>query len=158
MPAPQTSTIVPAEHGDLAWIDGRVRVVLSAERTGGAAGAWVWSAGRGAESPLHVHHREEERFIVLDGELRVLVGEEDRVAKAGETVVMPPEVPHAYSVVSETVQVLGLAVPGGFEGFFTELGTPIPAGGQPGVGPTVTAMAATAPRYGVEVLGPPRFE
>jgi hypothetical protein len=32
---------------------------------------WIWLAQRGA-SPLHVHHREEEQFLVIDEQARFM--------------------------------------------------------------------------------------
>ena len=46
-----------------------------------------------APAPMH-HHYEEQIAIVLSGELTFTVGEETRVMKAGDLVVIPPHVPH----------------------------------------------------------------
>jgi len=44
----------------------------------------------------HVHPRQEERHEVLSGTLRARVGGQERDYKAGERVVGPPGVPHAW--------------------------------------------------------------
>jgi quercetin dioxygenase-like cupin family protein len=44
----------------------------------------------------HVHPRQEERHEVLSGALRARVGGQERDYKAGERVVGPPGVPHAW--------------------------------------------------------------
>jgi quercetin dioxygenase-like cupin family protein len=44
----------------------------------------------------HVHPRQEERHQVLSGTLRARVGGQERDYKAGERVVGPPRVPHAW--------------------------------------------------------------
>ena len=44
----------------------------------------------------HVHPRQEEQHQVLSGTLRARVGGRDRDYKAGERVVGPPGVPHAW--------------------------------------------------------------
>lgn len=44
----------------------------------------------------HVHPRQEERHEVLSGTLRASVGGQEQDYKAGERVVGPPGVPHAW--------------------------------------------------------------
>jgi len=44
----------------------------------------------------HVHPRQEERHEVLSGTLRARVGGWDRDYEAGERVIGPPDVPHAW--------------------------------------------------------------
>src|SRR3954452_6255820 len=50
-------------------------------------------APRGDGPPLHVHHDEDEAFHVLDGELRLRVGDEQLTLGAGETALAPRGVP-----------------------------------------------------------------
>jgi quercetin dioxygenase-like cupin family protein len=46
------------------------------------------------EAPRHWHD-EEQISVVLEGELEFEVGDEKRVVRRGEAVVIPPNVPHA---------------------------------------------------------------
>src|SRR5215207_4015840 len=50
----------------------------------------------GFSMPEHVHPRQEERHEVVSGTLRARVGGQERDYKAGERVVGPPGVPHAW--------------------------------------------------------------
>ena len=50
----------------------------------------------GAGPGLHKHPYEEV-FIVQEGEMTFIAGDEERRAKAGEIVVVPAETPHAFS-------------------------------------------------------------
>jgi quercetin dioxygenase-like cupin family protein len=50
----------------------------------------------GGGVPPHVHPSMEERFEVLSGELSFLSGRKWQTAGAGETVVVPPGLRHAY--------------------------------------------------------------
>jgi mannose-6-phosphate isomerase-like protein (cupin superfamily) len=51
---------------------------------------WEWIA------PLHVHHADDEAWYVLEGALRVRLGEETVEAGAGAAVLAPKGTPHAY--------------------------------------------------------------
>ena len=137
------------------WIDSRVAVTLTAEESGGQLGTWLWEARGGAAAPLHVHEREDEQFLVVDGSVGFVIGDERLTAGAGESVFLPRRVPHAYVVLSESARVVGSATPGGFEAFFSELGTPIIPGEPEAPGPSIPELAAGAPRFGVTILGPP---
>ncbi len=137
------------------WYGGRVGVKLTAAQSDGRVGMWVWDARRGATAPLHVHHREEEYFFVVEGQARLLVGDQRVDARAGDFITLAREVPHAYLITSETARLIGMVSPGGFEAFFTELGSPVAPGQPPAAPPDPGLMTRTAARHGVEILGPP---
>lgn len=64
--------------------------------------AEVRAGGRGNGGPLHRHPRQEERFLVRDGALRVRQGLRGaRVVEAGGEVVVPPGKPHTFQVVGD---------------------------------------------------------
>jgi quercetin dioxygenase-like cupin family protein len=47
-------------------------------------------------SRLHLHHHpEEEVWHIVDGELEMVLGDVTRVVRAGQAVVVPPNVEHA---------------------------------------------------------------
>jgi mannose-6-phosphate isomerase-like protein (cupin superfamily) len=47
-------------------------------------------------APLHLHHRDDEAWYVLEGTLRVKVGEDEVEARAGSAVFVPRGTPHTY--------------------------------------------------------------
>ena len=47
-------------------------------------------------APLHVHHDDDEAWYVLDGSLRVRVGESDVDVPAGGALLVPRGTPHTY--------------------------------------------------------------
>ena len=64
-----------------------------------------WEPG-GREPPEHYHPRQEEHFEVLAGELRVRIGEAERTLRAGETLDVPANTPHAmWNAGSERTHV-----------------------------------------------------
>lgn len=57
---------------------------------------------RGNGGPLHRHLRQEERFLVREGTLRVRDGfRKTRLIQPGGEVAIPPGRPHTFSVVGE---------------------------------------------------------
>lgn len=146
---------IPAGAHEVWWFDSRVDVKLTASQTAGRAGMWTWVARRGAASPLHLHHREEEQMLVIEGQARFTIGEKTLDAGPGDLVFLPREIPHSYLITSDTARLVGTVTPGGFEAFFTDLGTPVTPGAPEAPPPAIDAMAATAASYGIEILGPP---
>ena len=73
-------------------------VKASGEQTGGAFGLVESHIRAGSSPPLHVHHREDESFWVLAGNIRFRVGDEDIQAGAGSFVFLPREIPHTFVV------------------------------------------------------------
>jgi quercetin dioxygenase-like cupin family protein len=140
-----------ATTNEVWWIDSRVRVTLATE----AIGMWMWEARRGAASPLHVHEREDEQFLVLEGSVGFVLGDERVIAGPGESLFLPRGIPHAYAVLSETARVVGSVTPGGFEAFFTDLGTLVVAGEPAAPGPSIPELIEAGTRFGVEMVGPP---
>jgi quercetin dioxygenase-like cupin family protein len=65
-----------------------------------------------ADSPTPTHHHPEQQIaIVLEGELRFTVGEEPRVMRAGDCVVIPPNVPHGGESGPEGCRVIDVFTP-----------------------------------------------
>jgi mannose-6-phosphate isomerase-like protein (cupin superfamily) len=85
--------------------EGAFSARLTGGRIGSPSAAFVvveWSdPGGGGDppryiAPLHVHHEDDEAWYVLDGSLRVRVGESDVDVPAGGAVLVPRGTPHTY--------------------------------------------------------------
>jgi quercetin dioxygenase-like cupin family protein len=57
-----------------------------------------WTGERGPVAPLHVHHEDDEAWLVLEGALLLRVGDEAVRAGPGEAVRVPAGTPHAYEI------------------------------------------------------------
>ncbi len=75
--APVTGGVISSPDTQTAiWFLGVLsQVRVSGEQTGGAFSVTDNLARRGNASPVHVHDREDETLLVLDGELRLSAGE-----------------------------------------------------------------------------------
>ena len=79
----------------------------------------------GAVVPRHVHHREDELFYLIEGELEMRVGQRTIHAKAGTIIFAPREIPHGFQVgPHRPVHYLILYTPAGFEGFIRDTSKP----------------------------------
>jgi mannose-6-phosphate isomerase-like protein (cupin superfamily) len=103
--------------------------------------------------PLHIHHREDETFYLLEGSMRIRVGSDVFDAGVRSLVEVPKGVPHGWAVTSsEPLRCLLLFSPGGFEDYVRETSEPIgdQVVGSPEV---VEAFQVHASGHGVEVVG-----
>jgi quercetin dioxygenase-like cupin family protein len=57
------------------------------------------------------HHVEQQIAIVLSGELHFTVGDESRVMRAGDCVVIPPHVPHGGHSGPDGCEVIDVFTP-----------------------------------------------
>ena len=77
------------------------------------------SVTQGRGTPLHVHHKQDEVFYVLEGEYYFQIGEEKFKTFAGDTIFLPMKVPHAWTQVSPKGRMTVLFQPAGkMESFF----------------------------------------
>ena len=147
-----------AGEGETVWFQpNRMTVKATADQTNGGFGlleSWIRA---GSSPPLHVHHREDESFWVLEGRIRFRVGDEEILAGPGSFVFGPRDIPHTFVVEGgEDARMLTLLTPGGGEGYFVEGGREPEGPGLPPPGPPdVARLIALSPAYGSEILGPP---
>jgi mannose-6-phosphate isomerase-like protein (cupin superfamily) len=129
---------------------GELTILLraTAETTGGAFTLFE-EVPPLADTPLHVHEREDELFYVLEGERAFQVGDEEFRASPGGLVYAPRGVPHAQRrVVPGKGRLLITTTPAGLEGFFRALAA---AEREGTLGPD--AYASASERYGITWLG-----
>ena len=80
------------------------------------------SLTQGRGTPLHVHHKQDEIFYVLEGSYRFKVGDELFDLTAGDSVFLPRKVPHAWTQVSENGKMTVILQPAGkLEDFFVTM-------------------------------------
>ncbi|UCZ52471.1 cupin domain-containing protein [Bacillus shivajii] len=56
----------------------------------------VYLPPKGEGPPLHYHRSFEEEFEVIDGELKLIIGEEERILTAGELLTVPKKTHHMF--------------------------------------------------------------
>jgi quercetin dioxygenase-like cupin family protein len=81
----------------------RIRIRVSAGESGGELLAWeLWLAPGGRVPNGHVHPGQEERFTIVQGRLRFRIGRRSRVVGPGQTITVPPGVPHHFANAGPT--------------------------------------------------------
>jgi mannose-6-phosphate isomerase-like protein (cupin superfamily) len=101
--------------------------------------------------PPHIHEGEEEALYVVDGELRVQVGQQTMQVLAGAFILVPRGTTHTFSnPSSKPAKVLVLVSPAGFESAFEEMAQVAPRADQP---PDMEKLLAIARKYNLRIVG-----
>ncbi len=109
----------------------------------------------GAQAPLHVHHREEEAFWILEGSATFEVGDTTIEARAGDYLFGPRDIPHRYTAGDAGCRMLFICTPGGFEDLVREMSEPAESRTLPPPSeeePDFERVAAVAEAHGCELL------
>jgi quercetin dioxygenase-like cupin family protein len=143
------------------WYNGSLMTFLATgEDTHGQFALIEVVSRRGNVPPPHIHHREDEIFYVLEGEVVVSVGDRTIEGTPGTMVFLPRDVGHSFTIESEQCRMLILLTPAGLERWFKEFSVPAQAMTLPPADETgyrdVQSMLEAAPRYGIEFFGLPQ--
>jgi len=120
---------------------------VPAVETGGVYAVVEIISDPGDGTPLHVLKNEDEYFFIVDGIAKIMCGDRVIEAKAGESIMLPRKVPHAWANRSDRqLRFVAITYPGGVE----EVMRVVAAG-------DVENLAELAETVGVTVLGPTPF-
>jgi quercetin dioxygenase-like cupin family protein len=96
--------------------------IARGEQTNGALVVADVAVPPGEGPPLHVHSREDETIYVLEGDLRVKLGDELSATPPGSFVFIPRGMAHTFQNVGEQPgRILVTFAPAGMEAFFDRL-------------------------------------
>ena len=144
------------EHQRLAYTGGaELAVILDAAITGGQLTVIESHSRRGDASPVHVHSRDDEAFLLLDGAMTVWAGDQRSELRPGGIGFLPREIPHAirFDVAS---RALILSTPAGpREGIFRSAGWDLSQPRPEGWRIPPEALRQAAGQNGVTLIGPP---
>ena len=145
-----------SSEGEARWWMGSLAVIKAASRETNGQFTLLEVTENEGETPLHIHHNEDEAFWVLEGDVEFEVGGVVIQAEPGSFLFGPRNVPHRYTVRNGPARMLFLLAPGGFEELIKATSSPaterrIPVGDE-GM-PDFDALPEIAKQYGCELLG-----
>ena len=154
----QTVTHLPPGEGRKIWMVGTDLITFKAtgEDTNGQFFLIETLVLPGGGPPPHIHHRESERFYVLEGEFEFLARDEWIKVAPGSFVYVPKDSLHTFKNAGDSVgRLLVIVAPAGLDKFFEEAGEPGTDISSPPGPPDVEKLLAIAERYGTEFPPPP---
>lgn len=109
------------------WMVDTLWVILAEGKDTDNNFSLMWQIGKKDSGPGPHFHEQDEAFFVVEGEITYMANDEVLTARAGSFVWIPRGTVHAFKVVSETVKVLNMYTPAGFEQVIKASGTPAEA-------------------------------
>lgn len=154
---PQPALVAPPGHGEGLWhLDVLWTLKIPATAASGAFSLAEQLIRKGSAPPVHRHTREDEAWIVLDGEITFFLDGERHRAGPGTYVFGPRGRAHSHRVESDTARLATLLIPGTCEAFFHATGRQaqsltLPPPQEPDPGTLLAGMR----EHGIEFIGPP---
>jgi len=140
------SIVRGAGEGKAVSILGDPHTFKATKAETGGAYALIEGTIIGEGPPLHIHETEEEAFYVLEGALRIRIGERTVTAGPGAFVLIPRGTVHTFAREGPApARILVILSPAGLETFFEEIAGP----------PDLEKIQALAPKYHLQIVGPP---
>lgn len=137
--------------GAIEWNGTRYKTILTPEQSGGAMSIVDSWSPAGSGPPRHVHHAEDEIFVMIEGACRVWIAGEEQLVGPGEAVFIPRGMEHTFRVTDDgPSRHIIILTPGGFEGFFADM-----AGGQCRIPEDMPVIEESATRHNLTFTGPP---
>src|SRR5262245_50496759 len=145
----RTNQAYPQAKGE--WLETRpgehCLIRLSAEDTHGLYSLVEIVSEPGDGTPLHIHEREDEHIVVLDGTVRIAYGDKVFDSQVGDVVTLRRGIPHAWGNRSGAqLRIAMLACPGGVEEILRLITKASPAD-----------VPALSERFRVRIIGPAPF-
>lgn len=140
----------PGEGKMLQVLADTITLKLTAKDTGGAMTLFETVTPPGMGTPPHIHHREDETFYILEGELEFWSEAGTIRGGPGTVAHLPRNEMHCFTNVGLIpARFLVMATPSGIEEFFAEVAA-LPAGP-----PDIPRIVAIGANYGIEIPPPP---
>lgn len=152
----QEALAVATGSGEARWWVGMLaEIKATAASSGGALTLVEVTCPPGYQAPLHVHHREDEAFWILEGRATLQIGDSRIEAGPGDYAFGPRDVPHRFDVGGDGCRMLFILTPGGFEDLVLALSEP--AGSRtlpppPSEPPDFKRLGEITARFGCELL------
>lgn len=151
--------VVRSDEGDAHWWFGNLAVTkTTADESAGQLTIIEITAPPGLAVPLHVHHRDDEGFWILEGDVTFEVGDATIEAYAGDYLFGPRDIPHRYTVGTDGCRMLFI-IPSGLENLIRQTSQPAASRTVPPplAGPPdpeyIERVQAVGAELGYELLG-----
>ncbi len=152
----QPTIVQPGAGKALSFLsDGPTSVMLGGEQTGGTLAVVLHDATPGTGPPLHVHARDDELFLVVEGTISYFTSGRWTDVGPGGLVYFPKGTPHCFQNRGTTpARHWIVTTPAGFDQFVTRSNADMAAAAtlSGGDGPDKDRMVALLTEYGMTLL------
>lgn len=134
-------SVVTAIESDILNVVGdRIRVLVDGAESQSAFELFLVDGDLGSGPPPHAHPWLEA-YYVLDGNLKLEIGDEQTVAEAGTSAIVNPGQVHRFEVASPTARFIVATTGGDASAFFRDLSANAPGAPTPDNLPQIIEVA-----------------
>ena len=138
-------------EGAFEWIGAWYKTILSSGDSEGKISVIDCMSPPGFGPPRHIHHNQDETFVIVTGRIEFWLEGVHLVRGPGETAYIPKGREHTFRIAGEEWSRHFLtSTPGGFDAFLEEMG-------RQGLGflQDMERIVKSARRHALEFTGPP---
>lgn len=151
-PDHEPAQVVVAEPGEgvpTRAFGNEILFKLTADQSGGALSVGLATVPPGGQVPVHVHDRDDELFLIIEGRYRFCINGDWKDVGSGALVYLPRGIPHTFHTVGDHPgRHWVLTTPGGFDRFYTQCAEVFAAGGPP----NMARLAEINAEHGYRIL------
>jgi len=109
---------------------------------------------QGCFAPFHIHQKNVEMFVGIDGEFTMYVGDDEYTIRAGDRIMLPKGISHRFQITGAFARWYGLYwEEKGYPHLFEEIGKPVTSLLLPTpYAPDVELLKTHSAKYGVIYL------
>jgi quercetin dioxygenase-like cupin family protein len=101
-----------------------ITTLVSTRETNGKFSVLLFEGPANEPIPAHYHTQEDEWYFVLEGKIRWWHEDQHRLLYPGDSVYLPANEIHSFSLEGGYNKMIGINVAAGFEDFFDVIGSP----------------------------------
>lgn len=153
--AQEASSVRRGEGEALWWFGALAEIKATGADTAGQLTLVEITCAPGYEGVPHVHHREDEGFWILEGEVTLEVAGETIEMVTGDYAFGPRDIPHSFKVGDTGCRMLFIFTPAGIEDFIRKTSEPAQSRATPPPSqqaPDIEELKELAKEYGAEIL------
>ena len=152
----QTPTLMAPGEGDRWWFLNHVQAIkVGRDQSDGVMTVIEFQAPPGFGPPPHIHHREDELFYVLEGNVTFWCDGESVAYGPGGMAYLPKGLPHRFEVSEHgEARVLQITAPAQFDEFVQEFGEYLGDADMPEAKePDLARLVEVCRTYEIDILG-----
>ena len=150
--------ICKVDLSNATWYQGsRYSYPLRGEHTGGTLAIVDVFKRQGTEPPPHLHSREHEIFVILDGKIEFHAAADSFTGGPGVVAFLPSGIAHRFALKQTWGHALVVVTPGGFDQYLVPFSEPCTHLNEPPLGntpPDIPGLIARGHKFGIEFVPP----
>ncbi|RYX82876.1 cupin domain-containing protein [bacterium] len=120
LPEVPRTKIIPSSKRAMSVLGFEVALLLNTDDTQGRYSMVRLTGAHNRSLPVCQHNREDQAFIIEEGQVEFRLGAETVLAEKGDVVWVPRGHKSGFCIASQSARMVAFMTPGGFDEFFVD--------------------------------------